>query len=113
MSRIFYDIHIHLEEIEVELDKLALSHEEKQEMEHLIEEMVHHRVLDRILAHLPREHHAEFLDRFHKAPYDHILLAWLDARIEKSVEEHINDEMDKLKEEILQDIKSSRRTTKR
>lgn len=108
MSKIFYDIHIHLEEIEVELDKLTLSHEEKQELEHLIEEMVHHRVLDRILTHLPREHHTEFLDRFHKTPYDHKLLSWLDARIEKSVEEHVKDEIEKLKKEILQDIKSSK-----
>lgn len=109
MSRIFYDIHIHLEEIEIELDKLEISHEEKQEMEHLIEEMVHHRVLDRILTHLPRHHHAEFLDRFHKAPYDDKLLSWLDSRIEKSVEEHIKEEMEKLKKKILQDIQGSRR----
>lgn len=108
MSKIFYDVHIHLEEIEIELDKLGIEHEEKQEMEHLIEEMVHHRVLDRLLTHLPRQHHAEFLDRFHKTPYDEKLLSWLDARIEKSVEEHVKDEMEKLKKEILQDIRSSK-----
>ncbi len=108
MSKIFYDVHIHLEEIEIELDKLEIEHDEKQELEHLIEEMVHHRVMDRLLTHLPRAHHAEFLDRFHKAPYDEKLLAWLDAKIEKSVEEHIKDEMEKMKKEILQDIKSSK-----
>lgn len=109
MSKIFYDVHIHLEEIEIELDKLELEHEEKQELEHLIDEMVHHRVMDRILTHLPRQHHAEFLRSFKRAPYDHNLLAWLDSRIEKSVEEHIKEEMEILKKEIIKDIKSSKK----
>ena len=113
MSKIFYDVHIHFEEIEIELDKLEIEHEEKQELEHLIEEMVHHRIMDRLLMHLPRQHHTEFLDRFHKTPYDHKLLSWLDARIEKSVEEHIKDEMEKLKEKILSDIQASRKATKK
>lgn len=108
MAHIFYDIHIHLEEIEIELDKLGLSHEEREDLEHLIEEMVHHRVLDRILTHLPRQHHAEFLDRFHRAPYDEGLIKYLDERIEKSVEEHVKEEMEILKKEILSDIQASR-----
>lgn len=109
MSRIFYDIHIHLEEIEIELDKLELEHEEKQELEHLIDEMVHHRIMDRILTHLPRQHHTEFLRRFKRAPYDEGLIKYLDERIEKSVEEHVKEEMEILKKEILEDIKSSKK----
>lgn len=109
MSKVFYDVHIHLEEIEIELDKLELEHEEKQELGHLIDEMIHYRIMDRILTHLPREHHTEFLSRFKRAPYDHSLLAWLDSRIEKSVEEHVKEEMEKLKKEILEDIKSSKK----
>lgn len=108
MSKLFYDHLIVFEEIEVELDQLKLDREEREEVEKLIDELIHHRVLDRILTYLPRHHHAEFLTKFHAAPYDHKLLSYLDARIEASVEEHVKDEVEKLKEEILQDIKSSR-----
>lgn len=108
MSKLFYDHLIVLEEVEIELGKFSMDKEEKQELEHLIEEMIHHRVMDRILTHLPRHHHAEFLDRFHKAPYDPELIAYLNERIEESVEEHIQDEIGKLKKEILEDIKSSK-----
>ncbi|MAG59848.1 hypothetical protein CMO96_03625 [Candidatus Woesebacteria bacterium] len=109
MSKIFYDKYIVLAEVEVGLRKLDLEHEEKQELEHLIDEMVHHRVFDRILTHLPKDHHTEFLDRFHKAPYDAELIDYVDDRIEESVEKHVKDEMEKLKKEILGDIKASKK----
>lgn len=112
MSKVFYDHLIVLEEVELELDKLDLDRGERDELEHLIDELVHHRVLDRILIQLPRHHHADFLDRFHRAPHDQYLLQWLDERIEesvedhiKTVEDHIKNELVKLKEEILQDIR--------
>lgn len=108
MSKIFYDHFIKLEEIEVEFDKLEMEPEEREELEHLVEEMVHHRVLDRILTHLPRHHHAEFLDRFHKAPHDESLIRYLDEKIERSVKEHVEEEMEKLKKEILEDLRSSK-----
>lgn len=107
MAKIFYDKYIILEEVEVELDKLEMAREEREELEHLIEEMVHHRVMDKILTHLPRHHHAEFLDHFHRRPYDEALIRYLDQRIEKSVKEHIEEEIKKLKEEILEDLKLS------
>lgn len=109
MSKIFYDHLIVLEEVGVELDKHDLSSEEREEIEQIIEETVHHRVLDRILSHLPRHHHADFLDRFHRAPHDEELLKYLDEKIEESVEKHIADEVGKLKRELLEDIKSSKK----
>ncbi|OGY07178.1 MAG: hypothetical protein A3D24_03710 [Candidatus Blackburnbacteria bacterium RIFCSPHIGHO2_02_FULL_39_13] len=107
MSKVFYDKYLVFEEIEIELGKLNLEKEERQEIEVLIDEMIHHRMMDKILSHLPREHHEEFLDKFHKIPYDESLLQYLDERIETSVEQHIKDEMQKLKKEILEDIKTS------
>lgn len=109
MSRIFYDRFIILEEIEVELDKLSLEAPERQELDQLIDEMIHHRVLDRILTHLPKQHHTEFLEHFHKAPYDEGLIDYLDDKIEKSVEEHVREEMKELKKEILEDILTSQK----
>ncbi len=104
MSKVFYDHLIVLEEVEVELNKLDLDRDERRELEHLIEEMTHHRVLDRVLTHLPKQHHEEFLKRFAKTPHDPGLIEYLDDKIEESVEEHVKDEMGKLKHEILSDL---------
>lgn len=109
MSKIFYDRFIEFEEIEIELQSAGLSLEEKRELEQLIDEMVHHRVLDRLLTHLPKEHHQEFLQKFHKSPFDESLINYLNERIKDSVEKHIKEEVGKLKKEILEDLKSSRK----
>lgn len=107
--KVFYDKFIFFEELEIEVGKLVLNKEEKQETERLIDEITHHRVLERILTHLPRHYHAEFLDRFHHSPYDESLIDYLNEKIEKSVEEHVKEETEKIKKEILEDIKTSRK----
>lgn len=109
MSKIFYDKLIVLEEIEVEINQLGLEHDEKKELEHLIDEIIHHRIIDRVLSHLPPQHHEEFLQRFHAAPYDHTLIDYINARVDRRVEEVIHEEVQKLKAEILEDIKSSKK----
>lgn len=112
MSRVFYDHLLEFEEIEIELKKLGLDPDEKRELEHLIDSMVHHRVIGCVLTHLPQAHHEEFLHKFQKSPYDPALIAWIDQRIEASVEEHVKAEMKKLKREILEDIKPSSKKQK-
>lgn len=109
MSKLFYDRFMILEEVEIELRKMNLSKEERQEMDRLIDETLHHRVMGRILTYLPRPYHAEFLDRFHKSPYDEALVNYLNEKIETSVEQHVKDEVEKVKKEILEDIRSSKR----
>jgi hypothetical protein len=108
MSKIFYDHLIILEEVEVELNNLGLEHEEKEELQHLIDEMVHHRVLNRVLKVLPREHHENFLKEFQQRPHDEALIDYIDEKIDESVEKHIKEEIDALKEELLEDLKASK-----
>lgn len=109
MSKLFFDHLIEFEEVEIEIKKLDLTREERHELEHLIDSMVHHKVVGRILTHLPAEHHQEFLDKYHKKPYDPALLAWINEKIESSVEEHVKEEVQKLKKELLKDIQSSKK----
>lgn len=104
MSNIFYHHLIIFEELEKELDQLNLDNEERQEIELLMEEILHHRIIDRILTVLPRAHHEEFLTKFHQAPHDQQLIDYIDARIEESIENHIKDEVEKIKEEIKNEV---------
>jgi hypothetical protein len=110
MSKLYYDHLVILEDVEIELNQMGLDRSERAEIEDLIEETIHHRVLERVLQHLPQEHHEEFLGKFTKAPHDPSLIRYLDQKIEASVERHIKDEMEKLKKELLEDIRTSKKS---
>lgn len=106
MSKIFYDHLIVIEELEGVV-KRAQTHEEREELHRLVDEMIHHRVLGCILDHLPREHHEEFLEKFHAAPYDDSLIGYLQEKTpqEIDIEQKIREEVAKLKKELLKEIK--------
>lgn len=106
MAKIFYDHLIQIEEIHIELDKYHLSVEERSELIQIIDETTHHRVLDTILTHLPKEKHEIFLKKFHAAPHDNSLLDFLKEDV-KDIEDKIKLEAKKLKSEILSEIKRS------
>lgn len=107
MSKLFYDHLINLEDLEEAMREHALEPEEKEELHQLIDEMIHHRVLGCILDQLPREHHEEFLNRFHNAPHDTRIVVFLQIKTPKEVdiEEKILEEVQKLKQELLEEIK--------
>ncbi len=105
MSKIFYDKLIILEEVEIEIKKVGLSTEEKEELWRLIDEIIHNRVLETIFDILPREHHEEFLTKFHEAPYHEGLFRYLNEKTQKDVEEFIRKEIKALEQEILKEIK--------
>lgn len=108
MSKLFYDHLIEFEEIEIELTNLKLAGQEKEEIHTLVEETIHYRVARRILDYLPVEHHQEFLERFHEAPYHEDLLTFLKEKVE-NIEELIKEEISTLKKELLADLKASKK----
>lgn len=103
MSKVFYDHLVVLKEVEVELTSHSFTSGEKHEVHQMIEETVHFRVMGRILDHLPHEHHSEFLELFHKAPYHRGVLDFLKEKVE-DIEEAIKDEIMVLEKELLEDI---------
>ncbi|KKR30581.1 hypothetical protein A2715_00155 [Candidatus Woesebacteria bacterium RIFCSPHIGHO2_01_FULL_39_32] len=105
MSNIFYDHLIILTEVETEIKNVTESPEEKEELWNLVDEIIHHRILGLILDALPREHHEEFLIRFHQAPHDERHLKYLNEKTEKDIEEVIREEIKMLEKEILEQIR--------
>lgn len=106
MSHLFYDHLIIIDDLEG-ITKDAETSEEREELNRLVDEMIHHRVLGCILDQLPREHHEEFLEKFHAAPYDSSLVDYLQEKTPKEVdiEKKIREEVAKLKKELLKDLK--------
>lgn len=110
MTKIFYDHLVVREEITTELEKYSLTVDEREELIRLADETLHHHVLNIILTHLPKEKHKEFLTKFHQSPHDEKLLEYLQAELNVDIEGEIKEEAKKVKQEILAEIKRSRKT---
>lgn len=76
MRQTFYDNFIDITDLMAELS-VELSHLEQEEIHRLIDEILHHRVLEIILDDLPEEHHENFFLRFHNDPADQDLFVFL------------------------------------
>ncbi len=108
MSKVFYDHLVLREEITAELELHHLSAEEKDELIELIDQTLHHTTLNVILNHLPKEHHREFISKFHAAPYDEALLDYLQDKISTDIRREIADQAKKVKADLVAEINRSR-----
>lgn len=108
MSKLYYDHLIAYEEIELEISKISQSREEKEELWQIVDEMIHHKVLDLVLSKLPKDKHQEFMEKFVAAPHDEGLFDYLNDKIGDDVEKLIKTELDKLAKDILKEIKQSK-----
>lgn len=94
-----------LTKVENEIKKNVKDPDERAEIYHLVDEIVHHRVVGCILDRLPESHHQEFLSRFGEKPHDMSLIDFLSKRIPEDIETFIRNEAYILGNEILQLIK--------
>ncbi len=105
MSKLYYDHLIVLTDLESEINEVDLSFEEREELWHIVDEIIHQRILEMLLDELDEKHHEEFLEKHHETPYDEVVIVYLNDKIDEDVEELIKKEADNLQEEILQEIK--------
>jgi len=105
MSSIFYDHLLEFDKLEKYVKKHVKTEEERVEIYHLIDEIVHHRIIGCILDRLPREHHEEFLHKFGEKPHDNELLSFLLSKIGHDVEAFIREEVYTLGSELLELIR--------
>ncbi len=108
MSKLFFDHLIYLEEVEIEIKKTASSKEEQEELWKLVDSIVTHKVLGKVLDKLPRVHHEEFLELFHKYPHDEqVIFGYLKQKAGKSIEDDLKRDLADLGSDLLKEIKSS------
>ena len=101
MSKIFYDHLSDMSHIEKRIKKFAKTEGERHELFKLVDDIMHHKVMTKVLDELPSEHHPEFLDKFSKHPHDHRLLEYLGAKIAGDVVALIKAEINFVAEEII------------
>ena len=107
MSKIFFDHLIILDDVESEIKNFTDSDDSRHELWQIIDEIVHHRVFDCIFNHLPDEHHHDFLDKFHETPHDDSLMEYINEKTKEKIEEHIEQEVNGLKKELLQLVRET------
>lgn len=109
MSKLFFDHLIVFDEIELIIKKNTQTVEEKEELWELIDEMVHHKVLEVILDRLPRGSHEEFLELFHQRPHDETtIIGYLKRKINENVEEILKQELGSFAFDLLEEIKAGK-----
>ncbi len=108
--KVFYSHLVVVEEVTSELDKWSINGEEKSEMIKLIEETLHNHTLNVILNHLPGHKHQTFLENFEKNPENNDLMQMLKSEISADIEAAIKTQADRIKKELLLEIRRSRKT---
>src|SRR3989344_1848923 len=101
MSKIFYDHLIDLSDVEKAVKKNIKNPEAREEVYHLIDEIVHHRVVGCILDNLPEHHHEEFIDHVTKRPHDEGILDFLREKVVNDLETFLKEEVLLLSTELM------------
>ncbi|MFC1649489.1 hypothetical protein ACFL2C_02110 [Patescibacteria group bacterium] len=112
MAKVFYDKLISLNKLEREIKKISTSLEEREELWHLVDGLMHHRILAWVLDNLELKHHDEFLVRLYNRPHDENLLKYLKKKIKIDVEEFLKAEAHNIMEQVLKDIKKHQKKKK-
>jgi len=106
MSKLFFDHLLVLDEVEVEIKRSASSREEREELWGLVDDIVNPKVFETILNKLPREHHEEFVEIFHKCPYDEeVIFGYLKAKTGQNLEEELRKELEGIGADILKELR--------
>lgn len=107
MSKLFFDHLLEFKKIDKEIKRVAKTAEEREELWGLVDEIIHHKVMGCILDKLPRDNHEEFLEMFHSAPHDEdLIFGYLRDKAGGNIEDSLKEEIAKISEELLNEIKS-------
>lgn len=110
MSKLFFDHLLKSEKLEKEINKVAKTQEEKEELWLIVDEIMHHRVMGCVLDKLPKDSHHEFLTIFEHAPHDEkFIFDYLKKKVGENIEEILEAEIGKVTMELLETVGSSKK----
>lgn len=104
MSKVFYDHLIEFTKLEIHVNSITQTQEEKNELWEIIDKLIHNRVVKRILQILPSRHHDEFADLLHKRPFDKDIIRFVEHNADEDIEKYLQDEINKLEQELLHEL---------
>jgi hypothetical protein len=103
MIKHFYSYHVEIDSIIIEIEPLPIKDHEKKHLIELAESQVHHAILDSILSELSGEDRKTFLSHINSKNHEKTW-KFLNS-ILKDAEKKITAAANKIKKELLADIK--------
>jgi len=85
---LFYAHLTPLDETLARLDQFELTEDERAHLENIILSMFHHRMIEAILLHIPREHHEVVVERIATDPHDLDIMVLIKSH-NPEIEDHI------------------------
>lgn len=104
MSKLFFDDLVDLSDLEKAINESVESEDERHELWHIVDELLHHHVLGCVFDHLPGEHHEEFLNLYHANPADDMLIHFINTRASIDFAELLKNELQSLQNSLLSDV---------
>ena len=86
MGRIFFDNLIEIEQVEIYIDRVVETHEEKEDLWELVDEYINRKIVSSILSQLDENSQEEFLSMFLTKPYDSGIKDYLDSKLDDPLE---------------------------
>jgi len=107
MKKYFYHSVVETSSISIALAEMDMSHDERKHLVNLVEENLHHAILDAVLSELSDKDKQEFVELYAQGDDEKI---W---KLLKSRVDHIEDKIkvtaDDLKKELHKDIEESKK----
>ncbi len=107
MNKHFHEHLVETQELEVELDSLDLSVDEKGHLLEIAHSSFYHVALDTVLSEIPEEHKKTFLENLvskeHGEIWEHL------NSVAQSLESKIKAALETTKESLLEDVKAAKR----
>jgi hypothetical protein len=111
MPILFYDHLVDYQEIHIHIDRHVAQDEHKARARQLVDDIVHHAVLDYILGAIPVTKHTTILSLFHDRPYDPEILIYIRQHTHDDIESDIRNHLSDLIRSIIDDIRHEDQTS--
>lgn len=103
-TRLFYSHLVDISDLLEILEKFNLTDIERDEIYTILDDILHHRIMEQLLSSLPSDHHATFLDRFASDPGDRELIEFLKLHAPEDPEIQIITTSKIVRQEIILDM---------
>ncbi|KKR44881.1 MAG: hypothetical protein UU51_C0004G0018 [Microgenomates group bacterium GW2011_GWC1_41_20] len=105
MSKLFFDNIIMFEEVDKAIKNVASSTEELNELRDIVDGIVNHKVVEKVLDKLPKEHHEGFLALFHKCPHDEVtIFEYINQKSGRDIREELENDLKSISSDILHEL---------
>ena len=104
----FYSHLVEIESVTVVLNEMNLSDSQKKHLASLIDSTIHHTILDIIFSKLSLQDKEMLINKIKNNPEDKEIMKILNEKVE-NIEVEIKEAVTKLKKELHEDIKESKK----